>query len=38
MGNILAADDVARSVDFAYAQPKDVCIREIVLASTRQQP
>ena len=38
MGNILAADDVARSVDFAYAQPQDVCIREIVLASTRQQP
>ena len=38
MGNILAADDVARSVDFAYAQAQDVCIREIVLASTRQQP
>ncbi|WP_293134956.1 SDR family oxidoreductase, partial [Moritella sp.] len=38
MGNILAPDDVARSIEFAYAQPQDVCIREIVLASTRQEP
>ncbi|GLS92388.1 oxidoreductase [Psychromonas marina] len=38
MGNVLAPDDVARSIEFAYSQPQDVCIREIVIASTRQQP
>jgi len=38
MGGVLAADDVARSVEFAYHQPQYVCIREIVLAATHQQP
>ncbi len=38
MGNVLAPDDVARAIEFAYAQPQGVCIREIVLASTRQEP
>lgn len=38
MGGVLAADDIARSVEFAYAQPQNVCIREIVIAATRQQP
>jgi len=38
MGGVLAADDVARSVEFAYHQPQHVCIREIVLAATHQQP
>lgn len=38
MGNVLAADDIARSIEFAYQQPQDVCIREIVIASTRQEP
>ncbi|WP_112459942.1 SDR family oxidoreductase [Vibrio variabilis] len=38
MGGVLAADDVARAVEFAYAQPQNVCVREIVLAPTRQQP
>lgn len=38
MGGVLAADDVARAVEFAYQQPQNVCIREIVLAPTRQQP
>lgn len=38
MGGVLAADDVARAVEFAYSQPQNVCIREIVLAPTRQQP
>ncbi len=38
MGNILAADDVARAIEFAYQQPQEVCIREIVIASTRQEP
>ncbi|WP_419812631.1 SDR family oxidoreductase [Bacterioplanoides sp.] len=38
MGGVLASDDVARAVEFAYQQPQSVCIREIVLAPTRQQP
>ncbi|MBE3821920.1 SDR family oxidoreductase [Vibrio parahaemolyticus] len=38
MGGVLAADDVARAVMFAYQQPQNVCIREIVLAPTKQQP
>ncbi|MEH6344252.1 MAG: SDR family oxidoreductase [Bermanella sp.] len=38
MDGVLAADDVARAVEFAYAQPQEMCIREIVLAATRQQP
>lgn len=32
MGGVLAADDVARAVMFAYQQPQNVCIREIALA------
>lgn len=38
MGGVLAADDVARVVLFAYQQPQNVCIREIALAPTKQQP
>ncbi|HGF5128377.1 SDR family oxidoreductase [Vibrio parahaemolyticus] len=38
MGDVLAADDVARAVMFAYQQPQNVCIREIALAPTKQQP
>lgn len=38
MGGVLAADDVARGVLFAYQQPQNVCIREIALAPTKQQP
>lgn len=38
MGDILCADDVARSIVFAYQQPQSVCIREIVLATTKQAP
>jgi len=34
---VLAADDVARAIVYAYDQPQGVCIREIVLAATRQQ-
>lgn len=36
MGGILAADDVARSVLFAYQQPQNVCIRELLITATRQ--
>lgn len=38
MGGVLAADDVARAMLYAYQQPQSVCIREIVLATTKQQP
>ncbi|HBN6204418.1 SDR family oxidoreductase [Vibrio parahaemolyticus] len=38
MGGVLAADDVSRAVMFAYQQPQNVCIREIALAPTKQQP
>ena len=29
--------DVANAIVFAYSQPQNVCIREIVLAPTKQQ-
>lgn len=38
MGGVLAADDIARTVLFAYQQPQGVCVREIALAPTKQQP
>ncbi|MBV7515809.1 SDR family oxidoreductase [Pseudomonas sp. PDM25] len=37
-GTVLSADDVASAIRYAYEQPQHVCIREIVLAATRQQP
>ncbi|MEN5315658.1 SDR family oxidoreductase [Pseudomonas koreensis] len=37
-GTVLSADDVASAIRYAYEQPQYVCIREIVLAATRQQP
>ncbi|MDR0280378.1 MAG: SDR family oxidoreductase [Paucimonas sp.] len=37
-GQVLAAEDVANAIAYAYQQPQHVCIREIVLAATRQQP
>lgn len=36
LGGVLDADDVARAVLFAYQQPQHVCVREIVIAPTRQ--
>jgi len=36
-GQVLSAEDVAGAIGFAYHQPQGVCIREIVLAATRQQ-
>lgn len=38
MGGVIGPEDVARSVEFAYNQPQNVCVREIVVATTRQQP
>jgi NADP-dependent 3-hydroxy acid dehydrogenase YdfG len=36
-GTVLSAEDVATAIAYAYEQPQGVCIREIVLAATRQQ-
>lgn len=36
MGEALLAEDVAEACLFAYQQPQRVCIREIVIAPTRQ--
>jgi NADP-dependent 3-hydroxy acid dehydrogenase YdfG len=35
-GKVLSAEDVAHAIDYAYSQPQYVCVREIVLAATRQ--
>ncbi|PJI50175.1 MAG: oxidoreductase [Pseudomonas sp.] len=35
-GKVLSAEDVANAIRYAYDQPQGVCIREIVLAATRQ--
>ncbi|MBC3466975.1 SDR family oxidoreductase [Pseudomonas sp. RW10S2] len=37
-GVVLKAEDVAGAIAWAYQQPQYVCIREIVLAATAQQP
>lgn len=36
-GVVLSAADVASAILYAYEQPQGVCIREIVMAATRQQ-
>ncbi|STQ90985.1 SDR family oxidoreductase [Iodobacter fluviatilis] len=36
MGGVLAANDIAQAISYAYHQPQNVCVREIVLAATRQ--
>ncbi len=38
MGGVIVPEDIANAVTFAYQQPQNVCIREIVVAATRQQP
>lgn len=38
MGSVLVPDDIARSALFAYQQPQHVCIRELVIAATKQEP
>ena len=37
MGGAIQAEDIANTIMFAYSQPQNVCIREIVIAATRQQ-
>lgn len=36
MGGVLTPETIAETVRFAYEQPQNVCIREIVVAATRQ--
>jgi len=38
VGKVLDPEDVAHAILYAYEQPKHVCVREIVLAATRQLP
>ena len=38
MGGAISAEDIARSASFIYEQPKNVCIRELVVAATKQEP
>jgi NADP-dependent 3-hydroxy acid dehydrogenase YdfG len=38
VGKVLQPQDIAKAIMFAYQQPQYVCIREIVLAATRQAP
>lgn len=38
MGGALQADDIATAISYAYQQPQNVCVREIVIAATRQAP
>ena len=37
MGGVLRSQDIAKTIIFAYEQPQEVCIREIVIAATKQQ-
>ncbi len=38
MGGTIHPNDIASTIIFAYSQPQNICIREIVVAATRQQP
>ena len=38
IGGAIRSEDISSAILYAYNQPQNVCIREIVLAATRQQP
>ncbi len=38
IGGALIPMDIANAINYAYSQPQNVCIREIVLGPTRQEP
>ena len=38
IGGAITSEDIAACVSFAYGQPQNVCVREVVVAATRQQP
>jgi NADP-dependent 3-hydroxy acid dehydrogenase YdfG len=37
IGGVMRSEDVANAILYAYSQPQNVCVREIVLAPTGQQ-
>ncbi|CCN72100.1 SDR family oxidoreductase [Vibrio nigripulchritudo] len=36
MGGVIVPEDIANAISYAYNQPQNVCVREIVIAATRQ--
>ncbi len=38
MDGVIVPEDISRSIEFVYNQPQNVCIRELVIAPTRQEP
>ncbi|QXH53710.1 SDR family oxidoreductase [Pseudomonas fakonensis] len=38
MGGVLSSQTIAEAIAYAYGQPQSVCVREIVICATRQQP
>ena len=38
MGGVLNPKDIAGAISYAYNQPQNVCVREVVIAATRQEP
>ncbi|MGI2258073.1 SDR family oxidoreductase [Shewanella sp. GXUN23E] len=38
MGGVIMPETIAQAALFAWQQPQNVCVREIVLAATKQQP
>lgn len=38
IGGAIRPEDISASALFAYQQPQNVCIREIVIAPTKQEP
>ena len=38
IGGAIAADDIASAIDYVVGVPQNVCIRELVIAATRQGP
>ena len=38
IGGAISAKDIADSISFVYNMPQSVCIRELVISATRQQP
>jgi len=38
MNGVIVPEDIARSIEFVYSQPQNVCIRELVITATRQEP
>lgn len=37
IGKVLDPDDIAKTIEFAYKMPQDICIRNLVVAATKQE-